>query len=403
MHNLGTVFQFEVLRTLRKKSFWILAFGFPLLFGAIIAVVYFSNKTTEQAALDTKSQEFSIAVTDESGLVSPDMLSALGAQQVADQQTGIDLVVDGSVDAYFYYPKDLTTSKVEVYGQNVGVFDNSRYQSVASALLTESVALTVDPQTTAVLRSQVGYEATTYRDGEAYNPLDQMIVPGIFLILFYLLIALFGNQMLTSTVEEKENRVIEMLLTTIKARTLIVGKILSLVSLAALQIVIILTPILTMYFLLGDKLSLPNIDLSNIAFDAARVAVAALLFLFSFLLFTGLLVTIGSASPTAKEAGGFLGMVMILIFGPLYAAPLFVSMPDSVIVKVLSLFPFTAPIPLLLRNAVGNLGYSEAAAGILILITASIAMLFVAVRVFRFGALQYSRRLTLKEIFRSRN
>ena len=59
--------------------------------------------------------------------------------------------------------------------------------------------------------------------------------------------------------------------------------------------------------------------------------------------------------PTAKEASQWFGLVIMLIFGPFYGITAFVSFPDSPFVKFLSLFPFTAPIPLLLRNAVGNL------------------------------------------------
>ncbi len=206
--------------------------------------------------------------------------------------------------------------------------------------------------------------------------------------------------MLTSTTEEKENRVIEMILTTIEARTLIIGKIISLIVLAFIQSLVIMIPSLIAYFALKDRLSLPSLDLSSIPIDPARVAIGAVVFVASFILFTGLLVTIGSASPTAKEAGGFLGIVMVGIFGPLYAAPLFVSSPDSPFVQALSYFPLTAPIPLLLRNAVGNLSLGEALIAVVILSISAGIIIKIAVNVFRYGALQYSRRLQLKEILR---
>ena len=117
------------------------------------------------------------------------------------------------------------------------------------------------------------------------------------------------------------------------------------------------------------------------------------------MLFTGLLVTVGAASPTAKEASGFFGIVMMLIFGPLYAVTLFVSAPHSPFVQFLSYFPFTAPIPLLLRNAVGNLSMQEAMTALVILTIATVIIIRIAVSVFQYGALEYSRRLSLREIF----
>jgi len=251
-----------------------------------------------------------------------------------------------------------------------------------------------------VLQDRVSFGTTTYKDGAKFDGFQHAIIPGIFLVLFYIVIAMFGNQMLVSTTEEKENRVTEMILTTIQARTLIIGKILSLVSLAMIQIIIILIPILLAYIFMHDQLSLPGFDLSSLPVDPVRIAIGAIIFSLSFLLFTGLLVAIGAVAPTAKEAGSFFGVVAVLIFGPLYAASLFISAPDSPIVRFLTLFPLTAPIPLLLRNAVGNLTLTDVILGVIILAISATVVMVIAVRLFRYGVLEYSRRMSLKEIFR---
>lgn len=397
MHNLSTVMRFEITRTLKKKSFWIMALGFPVLMVAIFAIIYFSNQSTSDASKQLQSEHFSLEVTDDSHLVSKQLLATVNAKVVAKQQ-GIEDVKAGKVDGYIYYPADLAHRSIEAYGQDVGVFKNDRYQSVAKYLLSTSVESSVNEQVRAVIAGKTSTDVSTYRDGMPYDSTMQMIFPGIFLVLFYFLIAFFGNQMLTSTTEEKENRVIEMILTTIEARTLIVGKIISLVLLALLQAVIIIVPALLGYLLLHDHLHLPALDLSSLPVNWPRIGVGFAIFALGFIMFTGFLVLIGASVPTAKEASQFFGMVMILIFGPLYAASLFVSSPDSGIVRFLSLFPLTAPIPLLLRNAVGNLAPWEIAVALPILALTGLIMLALAVRVFRFGALEYSRKLSIKEI-----
>ena len=399
MYNLGTVFSFEFVRTIKKKSFWIMSLLFPVIIGVVFAIEYFSNVTTMQATEDTASQVFSIEITDQSGLINNDIASMLGAKTSTDKQASIDKVSNGQLDAYFFYPDNLDKNAVEVYAKDVGIFDNSRYQSVATAILQQSIAPTVNAETTAVLKNSVVYNSVTYRDGKQSNNLKELIAPGIFLVLFYILIVMFGNQMLTSTTEEKENRVTEMILTTISAKTLIIGKILSLIALAFVQILTIIIPIVLAYIFFRNQLALPNLDLSNIPIDPIRVSIAAIIFAFSFLLFTGLLVAIGAVAPTAKEAGGFFGIIMVFLFGPLYAVTLFVSMPNSPIVRFLSFFPLTAPIPLMLRNAVGNLSISDAVIGIIILAISSIIALSIAVRLFRYGVLQYSSRLSLSVLF----
>ncbi len=401
MHNLSTVIRFEIVRALKKKSFWILAISFPLMFAAIFGIIFLSNKATDDAAEKLKNQSFSIAITDESKLVKPQLIAAAKATEIksSDKQLAINRVKNGQLDAYIYYPKNLDQQSVEVYGKDVGIFDNGRYSSLANSLLSASVQSGVDPAIQKIIQGKISSTSTVYRDGKVHDSIQEMILPGVFLILFYFLITFFGNQMLTSTTEEKENRVIEMILTTIEARTLIIGKIISLIVLAIIQGLLIVLPVLTGYLLFHNQLKLPSVDLSSLPIDPLRIGIGFLVFASSFMLFTGLLVAIGAAVPTAKEANSFFGIVMILLFGPLYAITMFISIPDSPLVKFLSLFPLTSPIPLMLRNAAGNLGVSEAIIGIAILIISATIIMAIAVRIFRFGALEYSRKLSAKEIF----
>ena len=401
MHNLSTVITFEVIRVLKKKSFWAMVFGFPIMIGAVFGIVFLSNNATRDAADKLKEQTFSIAITDDSHLLSPQITSAFHAKMTT-KEAGIAAVKNGTVDAYFYYPADVSAHHIEIYGKNVGLFENGRYSSVALALLSQSVQNTVSPQIRTVLQNAAASDTTIYRDGRAYDPFKEMILPGIFLVLFYVLMSFFAGQALTSTTEEKENRVIEMILTTIEARTLIIGKIISLFVLMLIQGVLVVAPVLIGYLLFRDQLNLPNIDLSGLPVDWARIGIAAVIFILSFAFFTGVLVLIGATMPTAREANQFMGFVMIALYGPLYAVSLFISMPDAPIVRFLSLFPLTSPIPLLMRNAAGNLQPWEIAAGALILLVSSIFVLILAVRVFRFGALEYSRKVSLKEMFARR-
>lgn len=397
-HNIGTVIKFEITRMLKKPSFWMLALGFPILMGGLFAIAFMSNKATSDAADQLKDQKFSLAVTDESKIIRPELLQAFEAKSVESKQVGIDDVKSGKIDAYFYYPKDLSKQQVEIYGGDVGIFDNGRYGAVANALLNQSVDVQVGDQQRAVLQDRVAISTTTYRDGQEYDGIKEMIIPGIFLVLFYMLIGFFGGQMLNSTIEEKENRTIEMLLTTIKPEALISGKILALIVLAIIQAITIVGPLVLIYFLAGSQLQLPDLDLSSLPIDPVKISLGAAIFATGFMLFTGLLVAVGAAMPTAKEASQWFSFVLIAIFIPLYGVTAFVSYPDSPFVQFLSLFPLTSPIPLMLRNAVGNLPLWEALLGISILAVSAILAMMVAVRVFRYGAMSYDSKVSLKAL-----
>ena len=398
MHNLGTVFKFETIRVLKKPTFWLMALGFPLMFAALYGIMFWSQSTTMQAAKELEKQEFSLAVTDDSKLVRPELLMAAKTKTVESKEAGINDVKNGKIDAYIYFPKDIGKQKVEVYGKDVGLFQNGKYGAVAQSLLSQSVASTVSQAQVAILQNKVQLSSTTYLDGKEHGGINEMIAPGLFLVIFFMLVTFFGNQMLTSSTEEKENRTVEMLLTMVKTDTLITGKILSLMVLALIQMLVIVLPVAAGYLAFGSKLQLPNMDLSLLVFDPVRIGLALVIFLASFMMFTGMLVTLGAMMPTAKEASQWFGLVIMLIFGPFYGITAFVSFPDSPFVKFLSLFPFTAPIPLLLRNAVGNLPAWEGLLGVALLIVAAVFVLWLAVRIFRYGAMSYDSRLSLSAL-----
>ena len=403
MHNLGTVIRFEIVRTLKKRSFWIAALAVPTIVAAVGAIIFFSNQTTSTESQNLANEQYSFGVTDDSRLISPQILKAVGASQIADRSAGIKATKDGKLDAYFYYPADVTKQPVQIYGKEVGIFKDSRYEELASQLLIQSAAAKTDPSLRAILQNKINFSATTYTDGAEDKGFLKLIAPGIFLVLFYFMIATFGSQILTSVTEEKENRVIEMILATIKPTTLLVGKLLSLVVLAFIQMAVILVPVIVGYLVFKNQLSLPSLDLSSLPLDPLAIGLGASIFIVSFLMYTGILMTLGAAMPTAKEAGGFFGAVMALTFGPLYAAPLFISAPHSVIVQILSYFPLTAPIPLLLRNAVGNLELIPALISLALLIITTALTVRIGVRIFRFGALEYSRKLSIKEVLKRKS
>lgn len=398
VHNLGTVINFEIMRMLKKPGFWVMALGFPLIFAAIIGIIFWSNQATAEAAKKLQEQEFSVAILDHSGLVDQQLVSQMKFQSVSSKQDGIERVKSQSLDGFVYVPADITKETVEVYGQDVGLFQNERYSTVAETVLQASVDTKTSPQVKAILQKHIRTSSTTYRNGVEYDVLKEMIVPGFFLVLFYILITFFGNQMLNSTVEEKENRTVEMLLTTLEAKTLITGKIISMVLLAMIQGLIIVLPMLILYLTLGKQLQIPEINLSGLIFDPVRISIAAAIFVTGFMLFTGLLVAAGAIMPTAKEAASWFSIVMLLLFAPLYGATAFVSYPDSPFVQFFSYFPLTSPIPLLLRNAVGNLQLHQALIAITILAVSAVVVTAIAVRLFRYGAMSYDSRLSLSAL-----
>ena len=402
-HNLGTVIGFEFGRTLKKKTFWIVTLAVPVVIAIIFVLVYVSNSSTDQSAKDQANASIRFVYTDPSGLITPTQAQSLGGAPATDPDQAVADVRAGKVQAYFAYPPDPATAPVRVYGQDEGIFKNGQYQAVAERLLTTAVTDKIgSPQLAALAAGGATFESTTYRNGQQSGGLNSVIPPLLYLVVFYMVIFLLGNQMLSSTLEEKENRVTEMILTTLNATTLIIGKVISLFLIGLVQILLFTTPVLVAYLFFRDQLALPSLNLSQLQFQPGPMITGGLLLFGGFLLFTGTLVAAGAIMPTAKEAGSIFGAMMLLLFVPFYALSLVVSDPTSPIVQIFTFFPYTAPFTAMLRNGLGSLPTWQAAVVITELIVLGTLVLLLAVRIFRYGSIQYTSKVSLTSVLRTR-
>ncbi len=402
-HNLGTVVRFEFIRTIAKRRFWVATLFVPVLLIIVFALVFVSNSSTQSSAEAQKNAHFSFQYTDESGLVSPEIVASLGGTKASSQEAGVAAVKAGDVDAYFAYPADPAKQTIQVFGQDNGLFANGRYSSVAESILQSSVEQKVDsPQTTAILQGSVNTNTVTFKDGEVSGGFNAVVPALFFLVIFYIVILLLGNQMLNSTLEEKENRVTEMILTTINPTSLIIGKVVSLFMVGLVQMLVFAIPTVLAYLFFRQQLNIPELNLSQFTFNPQTMIIGVLILLGGFSLFTGTLVALGAVMPTAKDAGPIFGALMILIFIPFYTVTLVVSDPNAFIVQVFTFFPYSAPVTALLRNAFGTLPLWQAIFVIVELFVLSAIVLRLAVRLFRYGSIEYTRKVSIRDVLSRR-
>lgn len=396
-HNLSTVVAFEFLRTITKARFWLGTLSVPVIMGVVIALIYLSNSTTAATAEAQRDAEFSIAYTDASGLITAEQAELFGAEAAGSEDQAISAVKDGSLDAYFAYPANPQSEPIRVYGADEGIFANGKYSGVAEAMLDAAVQASIeDPTLLALTQSSPVVEVTTYADGAEAGGINAIIPPMLYIVIFYGLLVLLAGQMLASTLEEKENRVTEMILTTLNPTTLITGKVISLFAVGALQVIIFSTPIVIGYLFFRDQINIPDFDLSSLIFDPQTMIIGLLLMIGGFSLFTTSLVALGAIMPTAKEAGNFMGLMIALLFIPFYAVSLIISNPQALVVQIFTYFPYSAPITALLRNGFGSLNLLEACIVIAILFICSAIMLRVAVKLFQHGSIAYTNKVSLK-------
>lgn len=219
----------------------------------------------------------------------------------------------------------------------------------------------------------------------------RMMVPFFFMYLLFLGIMTMGQQMLSSVIEEKSSRVIEVLLAAVSPFELMAGKILGLVGIS-----------LTVVSLWGiAAYGAARWQGLNVVISAEMLSYFVVYFVLAFLLFGSIMVGIGSICNTIKETQSLMTPVMLMCVIPLLAWQNIMQEPGGMLARVLSFFPPTTPMVMILRLASeADVSMVEIAASIILLAVAVLIMIWVAAKVFRTGILMYGKRPGLREIAR---
>lgn len=396
MHNISSVIRFEIFRALKKPSFWIAAIAFPLVYVAMFGLGQIQGQESKRNHEKLASEKFSFQITDESKIIPDHFIESFGGKLSNDKKLSIEKVKKNEIDAYYFIPKNIKDDKIEIYAKNDGILNSGKYTAVLGAILKNASNESVDPNKISIINNSYSTETKFYKNGKEYNQIKEMVVPGIFFAVFYFIVAMFSSRMLTSTTEEKENRVTEMILTSISAKTMILGKIISLIALAFVQVIVITIPIIIIGKILGanEIFSL----FADVKFSFWPILTSTLIFITGFLMITGLIVALGAAMPTAQEAGQFVGFVILLLMTPFFVSSSFLASEPNLVVRIMSFFPLTSPIALLARNTLGTLTPTEAIIGISLLAFFSVIAIWLAVRIFQFGTISYGKRVQIKNL-----
>ena len=222
-----------------------------------------------------------------------------------------------------------------------------------------------------------------------------IILPFVAGFMFMLAINISGGYLLQAVVEEKENRTMEIIITSISPSQLMTGKVLGNLSVGLTQLVIWL-----IFGAVGVGFVMrlfPELQSSQL--DTGFLLLMVLTFLPAFVMVAAMMAALGATATEAREAQQIAGIFTIPIAIPFWFVSLLITNPNSPFSIFLSVFPFTAPVSLPLRAAFTTIPTWQVVLTISLLIMFAIAALWLAGRAFRMGMLRYGKRLSLKELF----
>ncbi len=396
MNKIGIVTKFEIVRQLKKPSFWVALLLLPVLIIGIVGISALSGYSTDsvmESAMSKVDGDAKIGITDAANVVEPKFFGEK-IVAVSDKDKGLEQVKKGELDEYYIIEKDfLETRQIKGYVRQkedeASLFSLMQSGNIMN-ILTSSAASRVAPADIIILSNSVSVDTTTLdANGEAVNTIGKAIIPFAVLAIFYVLICVFGNRMLMAVVEEKENRISEMILTAVSAKQLIIGKIIALIALGFLQMVVFMIPALVLLFVNRDNPAISGI-IGMIEFDPASIAMNLALLIFSYFLFTGASTLVGSMMPTARDASQYIGIVMVGMILPLMFIGAILSPEPSFMTYFLSYFPLSTPIAMMIRNAVGLLPWYEFMIGLIEIGAFSALTIYLAAKSFQKNAINFS-------------
>ena len=219
----------------------------------------------------------------------------------------------------------------------------------------------------------------------------RMMVPFAFMYLIFLGIVGMGQHMVSSIIEEKNSRIIEVLLSAVSPFELMAGKI---AGLAAVGLTV-----MALYGVAGYAAA--RWKGLQIDIGADLLIYGLIYYILGFVLFSAILAGVGSVCNTIKETQSLMMPVMLVFIIPMIAWPRLAQEPNGELARVLSYVPPATPMVMVLRLSSGTgIWTGEVVLSILVLIVGVLATVWAAAKVFRTGILLYGKRPGPREILR---
>lgn len=385
MRKLLLVIWHEFWRHVKRRGYIFSVFGLPflgivLLLATVILIFAISNQP--------------VGIVDQSGqLLPPDIYSAespFRAPLVAYDDESIALVdlELGSLQGVVVVADDyLQSGQVTIYHQG-SYFDG--FVTELQLYLRSSLLVGTETAVQAQLRRPpIPRIVSLTETAEPTPPILTYVLPFAIGFIFILGIFTSAGYLIQAVVDEKENRTMEIMITSMTPLQLISGKIIGLAGVGLLQIAI-----WCLMLLIGIQLVLANMA------DAPPLTISPLLglvvvgwFIPFYLLISTLMVAIGLSVTNMGEAQQSVGVITLLTLFPTYLAMLVLAHPNSTMAVAFTLFPFSAPITLLVRTQVTAVPLVQLISSWLLLMATLLLALWLVSKLLRYGLLRYQQRL----------
>ena len=397
------VFAEEFRRAIRRRGWQVVTAIVPIVLIVALVVVPLLDRDDEKPSnpigfVDLSGELADISVPDSPSVTLPELV------RFPNRESGLAALVSDEfeIEHVFVVAEDfLESGQVDWLSTKSGVFAGESNRDAFDGFLTVSlIAERLEPQLVARLltptvytRVNVALDGTQSDEDEA----SKFLLPIALAVLLMMSIMIGSSTLMQSVAEEKENRMIEVLLTSVSPPALMAGKVLALGTTALIGMAVWATSIAV----IGPRIfdAIPNAG--ELVIEPSTLAVMVAFFLAGYFLFAITFAGIGASVTSVREAGPLSAIFAAPAIIPVYASSFIVSDPAGTFARVLSFIPFTAPTTMIQRVGSSDVSGFETLGSLAVTLAAGVVMLFVSSRVFRAGLLMYGQRMTLRSIVRA--
>jgi ABC-2 type transport system permease protein len=401
MNKTLLILRHEFLLTITRKGFIIMTLIVPLL--ALLAIGIFQYVSATQKPQAVK--EVKIAYVDEVGGFQRDTVQgSITLVRFDTPDAATKALIAGNIAEYFVIPPDYVSSGVinlySIQGQSATPIETTM-TAISNFLVGNLLAGKAPPATVERVTTPLNLVTTTLDKTGAVAPEQggsTNFIPAAFGFLLALAIVFSSGYMLQGLGGEKENRVMEILLSSVSTRQLLTGKVFGLGAAGLVQVAVW---VVSLPLILNLASATTGGHVSMMLIPANFLVLAPVYFILGYLLFAVLAAGVGAISPTVQEGAQLSAIFSIFAIAPIWFLGLIVPYPNSPLSVFFSIFPLTAPMLVMSRLGLTNIAPWELAVSITVMVLSIVGGLLLASKVFRVYLLMYGKRPKLGEIIRS--
>lgn len=447
---IGLIIKHEYMMRVRKKSFWLVGIITPIAIVAVGALIGFlsvvnKNETNTLAVYDLSAKLAGQIETDENLKLLP-----LDVQAVPLDSAKAMVGRDG-IKGLLVIPADTTADYAVVerglaiyYDENIPMSIQSTVSRQVERIIKDRKIelLGVDPKVLAATGADVSIRMVDISKDSGVGEGDvvqgvKLALAFILCIMLYMFMVFSGNMVMTSTLEEKTNRIVEVIISSVRPFELMMGKIISsgLVCITQLVLWVVMLATLSAAGIAGlstymndkstqamtemtvnaspemaqaatvaqtagssDKIAEVVAQLSQVDFVAIGL-ISIVFFILGYLLYAALYAAVGSAVDSAADAGQFVMPITIPLLVAFYCAIIIIDNPNGPVGFWMSMIPLTSPVVMMVRIPFGVPAWEIVLSAVLLLAT-FLAVTWVAAKVYRIGLLSYGSKPTYKDLWK---